>query len=344
MEHRNTGTHRRLTKRWMLQSFVLLLFMVNHPISFAQNNLVPNGGFEQFTNCPNANSDIDKVHNWYSPTPATPDYYHVCGLSIINQEDTIPIAGVPDNRYGWQNPKEGDAYIGIYAYQQPFPDGREYVQVELTETIHSRIRYRVQFYVSLGEESSYGISSMGMHFSIDPLIMNDYDPINVTPQILHDSNNPILESTDWVLITDTFTSSEGGEKFITIANFMSDAESDTVFFNPEPSFNNRHAYYYVDDVSVIALDSIPNSIKEADELSFELWPNPTTETLNIKSKRGLVELRLLDMRGRNVLTENVSGNTLALDIKSIHAGIYILEITDSEGRRATERFIKSAVP
>jgi hypothetical protein len=47
---------------------------------------------------------------------------------------------------------------------------------------------------------------------------------------------------------------QGGEQYLTIANFMSDAMSDSVYVGN--GTNGDRAYYYIDDVSLVPLDSL----------------------------------------------------------------------------------------
>jgi hypothetical protein len=53
----------------------------------------------------------------------------------------------------------------------------------------------------------------------------------VEPQILNTHENLLTDPDVWVLITDTFSSRYGGERYLTIGNFNTDATSDTVYWN-----------------------------------------------------------------------------------------------------------------
>jgi len=320
----------------MMRVFIGILIFLPM-LCMAQENLVPNPSFEEYTDCPTGwTHDWSRVVGWSNGNVSSPDYYHVCGLTLPSS----PITGVPENAHGSQWPRSGDGYMGLYGVQMGNAEWREYMQVELTEPLFYRIRYAVSFYVSLSEGSRYAISTLGAHLAVDAISSNDLLALDAEPQILPDPLQPITDTTGWVLVTDTFVSAEGGEKYLTIGNFFSDVESDTVFFNPKPPLGNRFAYYYIDDVSVVALDSVPSGIEEQEAFDFSIFPNPATEILNVKSTRHLVQVRLLDMMGRTVLVENMAANKFSVNLSGIPQGVYMLEATDAKGRRATKRFSK----
>lgn len=46
--------------------------------SVGAQNLVPNGDFEDYTQCPDYVSQIDRAVGWFRPTEGTSDYLHAC--------------------------------------------------------------------------------------------------------------------------------------------------------------------------------------------------------------------------------------------------------------------------
>jgi hypothetical protein len=83
----------------------------------------------------------------------------------------------------------------------------------------------------------------------------------------------------------------------------------------------------------------------AEEQELNLWPNPARDELNIAFTRpmqGVVELSIMDLEGRVVRNERLSGasgmRTLPLD--GLANGIYLLRAT-SGSDQFTERFVKT---
>ena len=226
--------------------FLIILFRCT--LCFSQTNLVPNWSFEDTLHCPTGNTQIYNAPPWYKTTPqSSPDYFNACA----NTYTTGVSVGVPSNFPGYQFARTGQAYIGIDLYTKTFAL-REYVSVRLKDTLIPNKKYCVEFYVSLSDSSQYAISSIGCYFSKDSLTdTNLILPYN--PQVFNPSNNIISDKQSWTKISGTFISLNG-EKYITIGNFNSDANSDSSYVGGGNGYT--FAYYYIDDVSVYLCDTL----------------------------------------------------------------------------------------
>ncbi|HZV71359.1 MAG TPA: gliding motility-associated C-terminal domain-containing protein [Saprospiraceae bacterium] len=211
-------------------------------------NLVPNPDFETFTLCPtNVNQGGPmECTNWFHPTDGSSDYFNACAG---------PNAGVPINAFGNQFAHSGVGYTGIGMWFVGFVS-REYLCVQLTQPLLPGIAYEISFYVSL-EDDWCGTDKIGAYFSAAPPPNTGMLPINVDPQF--SSNLGIItDNTNWTLISGCIVA-EGGEQYLTIGNFFSDADTP---IDPCTGFPIASAYY-VDDVSLYAM-GIPG------DLSIEL--------------------------------------------------------------------------
>jgi hypothetical protein len=301
--------------------------------TMGQQNLVSNPSFEETTDCPSGMAQLSLSPNWSNPNQASPDYFHSCATNIY--------WGTIFNAFGGQIPHSGSAYVGGYCFSIWQENGREYVQAELTHPLEQGTAYLVSFYTSVADNGLYGISTIGAYLSVDAISSNDVYRFDVVPQVLNHAG-PMIDSTTWVLVTDTFVSPLGGERYITIGNFNTDATSDTVRYNPTGDVSYVYAYYYIDDVSVVPLDGpvgvAPPGLPKVE--GFSVYPNPAIETVNIDGKERLGHVQLVDIRGRELMAEAVNGQRHTLDLSGVPEGIYLLQVTDAEGRRATQRFIK----
>lgn len=72
--------------------------------------------------------------------------------------------------------------------------------------------------------------------------------------------------------------------------------------------------------------------------NFNLYPNPTSDVLNISSKNGLEmkEIKITDLSGRIVKTLN---NATTINVSDLSAGTYLIDITTNEGK-ASSKFVK----
>jgi gliding motility-associated-like protein len=224
---------------------------------------VPNGSFEEYYNCPNAGG-ISELKEWYSPTLGSPDYYNVCA--------TNSQLGVPQNGRGYQIPKTGDAYTGFYARANQ--NEREYLQIELIKPLESGKKYLVHFYLSLSDIDEISIWSVGMYFSNLPISSSTFTIFtpSLTPQILNEESN-FLNWDNWTEVKGEYTA-QGGEKFITIGNFYTEADTDTMFIPGLNQFNPNITYIYVDDVSITEImcePLIPNVFTPNDDGVNDVW-------------------------------------------------------------------------
>jgi hypothetical protein len=92
----------------MKKTIITYLFFVLHNINNAQVNLVPNGNFETYTQCPNGSGEISTCTDWSSYCGSA-DYFNTCA-------DFSTGESVPKNTYGFQPSINGNAYAGIITY------------------------------------------------------------------------------------------------------------------------------------------------------------------------------------------------------------------------------------
>ncbi len=78
--------------------------------------------------------------------------------------------------------------------------------------------------------------------------------LNFSPQFQNPDSNIITDKTEWVEISGMYNAT-GGEKYIVIGNFYDDSSSNLI---PVPGtlVGIHAAYYYIDDVSIKAIDTI----------------------------------------------------------------------------------------
>ncbi|MBA3972101.1 MAG: hypothetical protein H0X46_08150, partial [Bacteroidetes bacterium] len=218
--------------------FIVQLFFIEN--SCAQINLVKNPSFEDTISCPTSFGTFNPyVQNWFNPsssTSATPDYYNSC--ATVSSNCSVP------NNISFQNAKDGNAYAGFFTYQST-ADAREYVAGELTDSLAKGKKYCAQFYVSLMNQSQNAINNIGMYFSNAPISSSTFLNLPYSPQILNSPPVFLSDTAGWMLVSNTFIAN-GGEKYITIGNFSTDSNTDTIRVL---NFGGNISYYYVDAVS-----------------------------------------------------------------------------------------------
>jgi hypothetical protein len=208
-------------------------------------NLICNGSFEDQINCSLTLGDIYLACPWSHGNFATADLFNA------NECHPNTNMGVPINPFGNEPAHTGNGYAGIFAYMANQPNQslngyREYIRQQLNAPLIAAHTYQVQFWVSLAEQSKYAIANLGAYLSPnDPLNAGTQYQLNYTPQVVNNSG-VIANKIGWTLISGTFTSTLGGEQWITIGNFKNNSGT-TV---QQIGGNTWDAYYFIDDVSI----------------------------------------------------------------------------------------------
>ena len=243
---------------YIIYPFFLFAWLCN--TSLAQQNLVPNGSFEEYWECPTNGStpgdpQFEKCKYWYIPTEGTPDYFNTC----VNSSNEVSI---PNNIFGYQVPYSGNAYAGFNLLYVDFynerPEYREYIQAKLNYQLENGQEYYLRFYVNKSNVYGLAIDRIGAYFSSYPISKNDAGVLSVVPQVSNPRHRIIVDTINWTEISGTFIAT-GGEQYITIGNFYTLEETDTLIFNPD--WPDDYAYYYIDGVSLKEVESkinIPN--------------------------------------------------------------------------------------
>ena len=242
--------------QYKIISIILLGFFLSDNV-YSQN-LVVNPSFENYSNCPNNMNELIFCDSWNNPTLAgSPDYYNICSVSNL--------VDVPTQNFGtfhsFQQPKTGSAYIGITTFGTTFPNVREYIQSSLMLPFVANECYFVNFYINSVDWSGLANNNIGAFFSINEIYNNNGAPsflLNYASQIKKIKNPIMFDTSNWVNVAGVYKAI-GGEQFITIGNFDEDEQTNSLIFNSS-ALNLTESYYFIDDVSVIAVSDLPNSM------------------------------------------------------------------------------------
>jgi gliding motility-associated-like protein len=218
----------------------LVFFTLFISLSLNSQNLVPNPSFETNTACPTTWGRIPDATPWQIPAghSGTADYFNSCGNATWN---------VPSNTYGNEPAATGVAYVGIIGGYNSVFNAREYVQVQLTQTLIAGQCYDVCFKWSLADSGPIAIDNLGAHLSNNAIGGSGWTNINVVPQVRNPAGTPMANKNGWTQLCGTYTA-VGGERWITIGNFYD--ENNTPKTNV-PGGSRSYSIYFIDDVSVI---------------------------------------------------------------------------------------------
>ena len=94
-----------------------------------------------------------------------------------------------------------------------------------------------------------------MYFSSYLVDSSDYiGNLPYIPQLESKENGFVLSKDGWTLLEDTYIAN-GNEQFIIIGNFRNNAETNWI---RNPNGVNTIAYYYIDNVNIIEIDTDPD--------------------------------------------------------------------------------------
>ncbi|MCR9174080.1 MAG: OmpA family protein [bacterium] len=290
-----------------LKAIVSFSFMTASLFSFGQGeNLVPNPSFESKEKTPKRLGSIAYATDWSSPTGVRADFFTPNKVQDIN---------APDNIYGSEDAKDGSNYIGITAYSYGNKVPRSYAMTKLEAPMKKGLKYCVKFNVSLSEASKYASNNLAARFTNKaysteakvPMITQDRNEL-----LMHFDNNLTIQSAryNWSEICGVYTST-GGEKYITIGNFLSDEDTKSERMKKADDSKAKiivAAYYYIDDISVTLLDEENGercdcAVEEAgDTYSAMIYQRQFNITEDMSDEEQIEEHEIFFAFGRNTLS------------------------------------------
>lgn len=193
-------------------------------------NLIPNPSFEIFYK----NSEeqgVDQLRLWYIPTKTSSDYFNSKRKELKNDEGL--------------EARTGTGFTGVIACDKR-AGYREYISIKFSEPLKRDHIYEVTYYMRLSSNS--GIATDGIGAAItrnDPMDHDKRDAFSTDPQIK--TIGSFSNANEWVQVKGEFAA-KGGEEFITIGNFKTDA---AMRRDVASGSNPKLSYYYFDDVSLV---------------------------------------------------------------------------------------------
>jgi hypothetical protein len=311
-----------------IQYIVLIATILWYSASGSAQNLVPNGGFENYTTCPEFLGQIESVIGWDSILNSV-DYYNTCS----------EVVGVPMNSEAYQEAFEGNGYIGFLTY--PFPTESLYREVFGSYLIEPMVvgeKYFFSFRLNKGDQSTNQKASnnIGVKF------LTEWST-NTSSLIDNQSNWKIdticYDTTNWNLIRGEFVSNEEYE-IVCIGNFY---DNENTLVDGPGTIWDRNAYYLIDDFR-LSNDSLFGWSVEVDDVfqkTFKVYPTLLfDEYVNIENS-GSFSLSVYSVCGGLMDSVNEAYDRYSLKVNSYPAGIYLIKVKTTGGRVFSSKIIKN---
>jgi gliding motility-associated-like protein len=282
-----------------MKKYTALIFFSFISFFIKSQNLIPNGSFEILTTCPFESSQINLAPPWISATGnGTPDIYNECA-------NNTPCCGVPKQGFvgeiGYQFPRTGKGYAGIYVYLYFAIDAfNEFIEVPLMMKLEKNKNYFVRFFTNSQNRPpklGYGwtfTDAIGLAFS-DTLFYkkNVIKQLKELTPVIENRGALIKDTVNWTPISGCYKAT-GKEKYAIIGNFRSESET---LIEQEKKVSNPAHYMYIDDVEVVEFNPLPDTIilctgqkKQLNARFLDgqyLWSTGSTDSIIEVTKPGL---------------------------------------------------------
>jgi len=214
-------------------------------------NLVPNSGFED-TNIKKlrAYGQMEDVSvDWFSATDVPADIY---GDGAKGEK-----VGIPENKYGNQDPAAGLCYAGFRAYSKDPRMSRSYLEVKLPQMLDRDVMYCVSFDISLADLSRYAVNEIGVVVSDRKVEQPNIGDMILQADVKQKTNKVFQFAAGWEKFCGTFVGT-GQEEYIVIGCFGGRNDM-TIEKVKRPlgltGAQQNHAYYYIDNVEIIEIQA-----------------------------------------------------------------------------------------
>jgi len=310
---------------------VIFYHCLNIINAFAQNNMVFNPSFELIDSCP---STFDQVHfaQGWSAYKQSPDYLNSCASNWI--------VSTPNNAFGFQNAKTGNAYMGMQIFFTP--NTREIIGSHLLSSMIIGQTYFISIYFVATYDTSIqsaGVAclsnKMGVKFSTVPFNTSNPPPINNFAHLYSDSI--LTDTINWSHLSGTIIADSSYE-YVMIGNFFDDMHTDTM----QIIHNYSRCYYLVDDICV------SNSLNECNLFSYFSEISETNDIIKfnpidnyirvINKDHEFAKFFIYDLYSKEIMHGSLKNELNMFDMQETVPGIYIVSI-QSEKKRINKRII-----
>ncbi len=248
-----------------MPSRIVILFLFSS-LNLSAQNLVPNPGFDDITDCPTQYGQINFAVPWTIANNGTPDLYNECSTG---NRLKVPNAGHFIDSYQLQ--RSGSGYAGIFVYSNSNVQTYEYIETPLSTSLIKGKQYYIEFYVSPDLSPSdywHYTDAIGLALT-DTLYykeINAHEALPLSP-VIENRGTLIKDTIGWTKISGCYIA-KGGEKYAIIGNFRKDSETMIEVENPNSyPYNN---YFFIEDVLIIPFDPLPDTILVCDSKPIEL--------------------------------------------------------------------------
>ncbi len=302
----------------------ILLFL---PICSVAQNLVPNGSFEEYEECPDGLGQVNLILGWDSILNSC-DYFNVCSEMV----------GIPNSSEFYQDAFDGSGFVGLLTY--PYPPEifyREVLGTTLLEPLEIGETYYFSFRINKADKSTNQKASNNIGLKFLTELPND------TEQLIDNTchwkiDSICYDTVNWNLVQGQITA-EQAYLILCIGNFF---DNENTLTDGPGTVWDRNAYYLIDDFR-LSNDSTfawSTSIGEDDDFSFSIFPTVSGGTpISVKGERSF-RVSIFDTCGRTVFHIYSFLSEIEIDISNYDNGLYFFLVEGENRKRKCFKVIK----
>lgn len=307
-------------------------------------NLVQNGSFEQYTICPEFTGYVSYASGWQNLHTNSADYFNRC--------QTNSVAGVPFNTCGYQEPADGDGYVGMITAFPGFSSYREMVGRELVTSLQAGVPVCISFRVAVGGFGSWNGNSANLTAKgVGVRFFNDF-PAD-WPAYLYPNDAALAldvvptDTAIWYTVSGTYTP-DSAFTHIAIANFYADSLSEINILDSTGYGVLSASYVFIDDVRVsedLTYCGATNIPSHHGTSSFvRVFPQPFSDRFQVelgRPSKGELNWTLWDATGRIVLRGSERSSVEHFEVLTgrVPAAAYAITLMDDAGAFAPLRLL-----
>lgn len=332
-----------------MRTLLLLLFSFALQVLPAQN-LVENGSFEEYTTCPEFFGYAHYATGWLNLHTSSADYFHRCQPNHV--------AGVPFNTCGYQEPADGDAYMGMFTTLPGLDWYREIVGRELTVPLQPDVPVCLSFKVAVGgfgswDGGSANLTAKGVGLRFFNGFPADWGIPADWPAFLSPNGTALslevvpTDTAIWYTVSGIYIP-DSAYTHVAIGNFLPDSLSAITLLDSTGYGIARGSYAFVDDVRV-SLDlwyctSTGLANHPVPFASINVQPQPFVDRFHVTLGRqvhGELQWTLWDMAGRMVLSgsASIANDRFEVVTGALPPTVYAFTIQDDRGAFTPVRLI-----
>lgn len=320
----------------------VLAFAISGSVAVTGQNLVPNGNFEEYTECPDYVVQVDRCVGW-DRAAWSPDYFNACDTTIVAGVSNW--VGVPENFVGFQPAYSGNGYMGMITYLDStfLPDPeilREHIGTYLSEPlipgtpVYISFRASATFGNGFNDRPKYVCSGLGIRFRHGPLDL--FNPQASDNEAAVFMDEVLMDSLGWVLVRGSYVP-DSAYDYLVIGNFFDRYHCEPTLVNEQA--NEGVAYSYVDDVCV-SYDSsayLTTDVHSGLEVAeLHIAPNPCGSECRVHvngQAPGRFRLGVFNPDGNAVPQSLLSAGEKdwLLNVRNLADGVYVIRIQSDVG-------------